>query len=114
MVTDGAASSYPSSAPRSTGPDLLPVVLDVIGQEGRAGEVLEGLRNGDRTKFDTFAFAISGAYLINPRVRQLLGFPGQVPAKSPAFPDEAQSYLEDGILDVVIARGPIYRPTPPG
>ncbi|CAB4927787.1 unannotated protein [freshwater metagenome] len=32
--------------------------------------------------------------------------------RQPALPDEADAYLEDGILDVVIARGPIYRPTP--
>ena len=93
-------------------PDLASIVLDVINQDGEPGEVLDGLRERDRPKFDAFAFAVSGAYLINPRVRKLLGFPGPAPAKNPAFPDEAESYLEDGILEVVIQRGPIYRPTP--
>lgn len=94
-------------------PDLLPIVLEVIDEKGGPGDVLDGLCERDRPKFNAFAFAISGAYLINPQIRQLLGFPGPIPAKNPAFPDEAQSYLEDGLLDPVINRGPIYRRTPP-
>lgn len=93
-------------------PDLISVVLEVIRQDGEPGEVLDRLRESDRPKFNSFAFIVSAAYLINPRVRSLLGYPGPAPVKNPAFPDEAESYLEDGILDVVIKRGPIYRPTP--
>ncbi len=93
-------------------PDLVSVVLDVIDQDGTPAAVLDRLRMADRPKFDAFAFAISGAYLINPRVRKLLGLPGSAPEKNPAFPDEAESYLEDGILEPVIQRGALYRPTP--
>ena len=93
-------------------PDLVPTVLDVLDRPGSVAEVLAALWDSDRPKFDAFALAVSGSYLINPQIRQALGFPGPVPAKTPAFPDEAESYLEDGILDVVIQRGPIYRPTP--
>ncbi len=93
-------------------PDLVPVVQDVISRDGAPGDVLDALRRDERDTFDAFAFIVAGAYLINPRIRQLLGYPGPVPAKNPAFPDEAESYLEDGILDVVIKRGPIYRSTP--
>lgn len=93
-------------------PDLAPIVRDVIAVSGEPGAVLEALRGRDRPKFDSFAFAMAGAYLINPRIRKLLGYPGPTPVKNPAFPDEAASYLEDGILDVVIKRGPIYRATP--
>lgn len=95
-------------------PDLALVVIEVASSEGPAKQSLDDLRQRDRARFDAFAFAVSGAYLINPRVRKLLGFPGPIPAKAPAFPDEAESYLEDGILDVVLNRGPIYRPTPQG
>ena len=95
-------------------PDLVSVVLDVIDREGTPAAVLDGLYATDRAAFDAFAFAVSGAYLMNPRVRQGLGLPGSAPEKNPAFPDEADAYLEDGILDPVIQRGPIYRPTPKG
>ena len=93
-------------------PDMEVTVRAVIALEGDPGGVLAGLRAGEPDVFASFAFAVAGAYLINPRIRRELGYPGPVPMKNPALPDEADAYLEDGILDVVIARGPIYRPTP--
>jgi hypothetical protein len=55
---------------------------------------------------------VAGSYLMNPRVRRGLGLPGGAPRPKPALPDESDYYLSGGILDPVIARGPIYRPTP--
>lgn len=49
-----------------------------------------------------------GAYLI--RVWRRLGYPGRKP--TPVLDDEADFYLDGGLLEPVIARGPIYRPTP--
>jgi hypothetical protein len=94
-------------------PDLGELVLQVIAGETEPRAELEQLRQLDPDRFERFTFAVSGAYFINPRVRKLLGYPGSAPKKKPAYPDEAEHYLEDGILDPVIARGPIYRPTPP-
>lgn len=93
-------------------PDMEATVREVLASEGDPAEVLGGLRADEPDRFASFAFAIAGAYLINPRIRRELGYPGPLPMKQPALPDEAEAYLEDGILDVVIARGPIYRPTP--
>jgi hypothetical protein len=93
-------------------PDIAPVLIDALGRKGEASEVLKALQENERPRFDAVAFITAGAYLINPRVRKLLGYPGPQPMKNPALPDEAESYLEDGILDPVINRGPIYRPTP--
>jgi hypothetical protein len=87
-------------------------VREVIAAKDEPAAVLAALRDRDRAKFDFFAFAIAGAYLINPRIRKMLGYPGPTPVKNPAFPDEAASYLEDGVLEPVMKRGPIYRPTP--
>jgi hypothetical protein len=86
----------------------------VLELEGDPAEVLAGLRAESPELFGAFAMAVAGAYLINPRVRRELGYPGPAPMKNPALPDEAEAYLEGGILDVVVARGPIYRPTPQG
>ncbi len=94
-------------------PDLLPLVRDILAEEGAPADVLARIQEADPPRFSGFSFAIAGAYLINPRVREVLGFPGPVPVKNPAFPDEAEAFLEGGILEAVIARGPIYRPTPP-
>ena len=93
-------------------PDMEATVRGVLDVEGDPALVVSGIRADDPDRFSSFAFAIAGAYLINPRIRRELGYPGPVPMKQPALPDEADAYLEDGILDVVIARGPLYRPTP--
>jgi hypothetical protein len=94
-------------------PDLAEVIIEVIKGENDPTIELERLRREDSGMFSRFAFAVSGAYLMNPRVRDLLGLPGNAPKPNPAFPDEADHYLANGILNPVIERGPIYRPTPP-
>ena len=93
-------------------PDMEATVRAVLALPGDASSLLADLRVSDEQRFSAFAFAVAGAWLINPRVRRELGYPGPVPMRQPALPDEADAYLEDGILDVVVARGPIYRPTP--
>jgi hypothetical protein len=95
-------------------PDLTAVVQAVLALTGEPQAVLERLRAEDPLTFDTFSFTVCGAYLINPRVRKLLGYPGQAPKASPAYPDESDHYLQGGLIDPVIERGPIYRPTPAG
>ena len=92
--------------------DMDQAVRQVLELEGDPVEVVEGLGKQSPELFTAFAFAVAGAYLINPRIRRELGYPGPAPMKNPALPDEADAYLEDGILDVVKDRGPIYRPTP--
>lgn len=93
-------------------PDLAPTVQAVLAMPGEPADVLAGLRREDHPTFHRFASTLAGAYLMNPRVRRLLGLPGAAPKPQPAYPDEADYYLADGILDPVIERGPIYRPTP--
>jgi len=93
--------------------DLEEVVLAVLARDGDAASELEKLRKQDPETFKRFTFAVSGAYLMNPSVHKLFGYPGNAPRPSPAYPDEADGYLEDGILHQVVDRGPIYRSTPP-
>ena len=92
--------------------DMAEAVRLVLAREGSPGEVVAAMQRDAQDLFGTFAFAVAGAYLMNPRIRRELGYPGPQPMRNPALPDEAESYLEDGILDVVIDRGPLYRPTP--
>ena len=54
---------------------------------------------------------LAGAYLLMPEVRRAIGYPGQ--AQRPPRFDEAAEQIMDGILDPVIERGPVYRPTEP-
>ena len=58
--------------------------------------------------FAVLAEFVPSAYFLNDRVRQQIGYAGQTALQL----DERPDYLEDGLLDSVIQRGPIYRPTP--
>lgn len=96
-------------------PDLVRPVTEVIEHCGGddPGREVERCRVGEPALFDNLTLAVSGAYFMNPRVRKALGYPGNAPKRKPAYPDESDFYLGDGaLLEPVIVRGPIYRPTP--
>lgn len=71
---------------------------------------LQRLETAQPQTFAALHLLLVGAYLINRRVWRRLGYPGRKP--TPVLDDEAEFYLEGGLLEPVIARGPIYRPTP--
>jgi hypothetical protein len=71
---------------------------------------LQRLEADQPEMFAALHLLLVGAYLINRRVWRRLGYPGRKP--TPVLDDEAEFYLEDGLLEPVIARGPIYRSTP--
>jgi hypothetical protein len=93
-------------------PDLAEVVLRVIAPAGEPAAILEALQAEDRPAFAGSALAVSGAYLMNPKVCHLRGLSANAPKSNPALVDEADYYLRDDILGPVRARGPIYRRTP--
>ncbi|MDA3630784.1 hypothetical protein [Saccharopolyspora oryzae] len=59
--------------------------------------------------FSRLTFAIAGAYLLSPKARNWLEYEGQVGEHQDGSPQP--EYAEGGLLDQVVARGPIYRPT---
>jgi hypothetical protein len=95
-------------------PDLVPVLTRVLpGAAGRdpLSEVRR-LKREDPAGFLAVASACAGSYYLNPGIRRLIGYPGQEP--SLPEPGEADAELSGGLLNPVVARGPIYRPTPAG
>ena len=68
------------------------------------------LNEQDPTALATIGLVASAAYYMDPRVKQLIGYPGQ--ARYEIDPAAQPDYLLDNILQPVINRGPIYRPTP--
>jgi hypothetical protein len=50
---------------------------------------------------------VAGGYYASAKVRELIGYTGQqpIPVRPPDFPE----YVEEGLLERVVARGPIYR-----
>jgi len=87
-------------------PDLVEAFLRAV--DSCRGEVparaLENLNANDTEAFDALGVSTSGAYFLNPVVKELLGYPGQLPV--PAN-DDTDTYLE--ILERVVDRGPVYR-----
>lgn len=71
---------------------------------------VEELRARDFDAYDALVTAVVAGYYMHPRVMRLLGYPGQVPQEVSVdgYPD----YVDEGLLERVYERGPIYRPTP--
>jgi hypothetical protein len=73
-------------------------------------EAIAALPTRDPAAWAAFTTAVPAAYFMNPDVRDRLGYPGQQAV--PIDPDASPDYLEDGLLDSVKARAPVYRSTP--
>lgn len=93
-------------------PMMLPAVEIAIATPGDPKEVVQQMRADQPEIFMAFTFVLSGAYFMHPRVRQALGYQGLAIEPNPPLEGEAQYYLEDGLLDPVLSRGPIYRKVP--
>ena len=72
-----------------------------------SGSSARALHADDPAAFFALGLMATGAYYLHPRVRRLIGYPGQKP--DPAADDESDYWLRDGLLDPVIDRGPIWR-----
>ncbi|WP_433618102.1 hypothetical protein ACQP2P_20025 [Dactylosporangium sp. CA-139114] len=96
----------------SARPDLFDGLVAALEGDDDPALAVDRLKKSQPALFDTLSFVVAGSYLMNPAVTKALGMPGNAPKPMPALPDEADHYLSGGILDPVIARGPIYRPTP--
>lgn len=78
-------------------------------QEG-ATAYLDRIVQKDPEAFEAISSVAVCTYYMNPKVRELIGYPGQ---ESVSYDSKAtQRYLTDGSLARVIARGQIYKPTP--
>ncbi|MGH2693379.1 MAG: hypothetical protein ACRDJJ_01055 [Actinomycetota bacterium] len=93
-------------------PDLEPLVVRAIGASSKARpeQAVAMLRASAPDEFRALRLAVIAAYYLHPKVRRAIGYPGQ--KSNPAFPDEAEYYLDGDILAPVVARSPLYRDTP--
>ena len=90
----------------SLGASLADVLARAKGRE--AAEVVTSLARTDPAAYGILTEVVTAAYFMNPNVRQAVGYTGQGPTPL----DPRVDYMEDGLLESVIKRGPIYRPTP--
>jgi hypothetical protein len=84
--------------------------LTVVDMKEGPEPALEKLNAEDGQAFSALTTIIIATYYMNPKVRESIGYPGQ---ENVSYDSKAtQSYLLDGSLAKVIARGRKYRPTP--
>lgn len=74
-------------------------------------EALAQLAADDPDGFGALMVLVLGGYYISSEVRKLLHYAGQEALRIDI--GELPAYIEEGLIDEVVDRGPIYRTTPP-
>lgn len=89
-------------------PDLVPHFTRALEAcKGKEPQVaLVDLNATDTEAFDALGVLTSGAYFLNPDVKALLGYPGQIPVPAQ---DDTETYLD--LLENVVDRGAVFRST---
>lgn len=64
----------------------------------------------DGAALTAIGLVASAGYYMSPVVREKIGYPGQQ-SRPEADPDATPEYVANGMLQQVIDRGPVYRPT---
>jgi hypothetical protein len=93
-------------------PDLKEVFVSGLAAcKGRDPEAAARALNETNPKaLATIGLVAAAAYYMDERIKTLIGYPGQ---ESRSYdPDATPPYVSNGMLETVIERGPIYRPTP--
>jgi hypothetical protein len=95
-------------------PDLTEPLLRAIAQvdPGDHEGSLEHLVRDDAEAHDALLLAIVGGYYTDADVRRRLGYDGQVPTE--VRPEIIPNYVEEGLIEPLLARGPVYREVPSG
>jgi hypothetical protein len=114
-----AAHGMPSAA-EVLGDDRLRFVLnarpDLIGPLRAAlrhelgddvGARLDALGRDEPSTLSALHLVIVSGYYTDRRVRELIGYPGQMALELRSW--EYPAYLEEGLIDAVLARGPTWR-----
>jgi hypothetical protein len=87
----------------------LATLLHSLGGQEPATAIAQ-LETDNPAGYDLLCTVVAGAYFLNPDVRRAIGYPGQ--QALPIQAEDPPDYAQDGLIASVIARGPIYRPTP--
>ena len=94
-------------------PDLATPLAEVLDDAATADDpeaFLTTLERERPSSFDALTMVVGGGYYMSPEIWKLLGYTGQQAKTIDIF--ELPPYIEEGLLDAVIERGDLYRPTP--
>ena len=90
-------------------PDLVEPIRAALraGLEDDPAARVAGLAERDPAALGALQLAIVSGYYTDKRVRELIGYPGQVALSIRSW--EVPPYVEEGLIDTVLARGPVWR-----
>ena len=93
----------------SARPDLVEPVRTALGAglSGDAAERVAALQDRDPAALGALQLAIVAGYYTDKTVRDRIGYPGQVALTIRSW--EVPPYVEEGLIDRVLARGPVWR-----
>ena len=93
-------------------PDIVDDLLRGLAaaQGAEPSEAANRLSQQDPAAFNAITLAASATYYMAEEVRGLIGYPGQ--EKAPYDPHETPVYSTNRMIERLVRRGPIYRPTP--
>ncbi len=84
---------------------LVGALRPALGDDPQAR--LAALERDEPANLAALQLVIVGGYYTDRRVRELIGYPGQMAIEVRSW--EYPPYLEEGLIDAVIARGPVWR-----
>ncbi len=92
-----------------TRPDMIEDLVSLLNEVGDQDPdtVVERLREREGVWFDTLCEVVAGAYFLNPKIREQVGYPGQQ-----TLPIETSIEHLQQLTAPVVERGPIYRSCP--
>jgi len=85
------------------------MALDFCADNDDVSAALNGLAQENNAAFIALTTVTTGGYMMTDEARAAVGYPGQDAA--PFDVTDTPEYVTNGMLDRVIARGPIYRDT---
>ena len=89
-------------------PDLIEPLRAALGAgPADVGARLDMLARDHPQALGALQLVIVAGYYTDKTVRELIGYPGQMALSLRSW--ELPEYLEEGLIDVVLARGPIWR-----
>lgn len=93
-------------------PDLLEPMSRGVGELDATDleRSLSRLQAADPLAHDALLMTVVGGYYTHPDVRKRLAYDGQQPVE--VRPEIIPNYVEEGLIDPVLERGPIYRQIP--
>ena len=103
IVTDDRLRFVLRSRP-DLGEPLKAALRPELGSD--AGDRLARLAD-EPTNLSALQLAVVGGYYTDKRVRELIGYPGQMALEIRSW--EYPAYLEEGLIDAMLARGPTWR-----